>query len=79
MKGEGDSKHTFGLVGGVSQGKFLKILLLEMMHVNRLYYQALGWAAFLKYVFQTCSILLTWKLVRNANHHPPHAPSRPVL
>ena len=74
MEGEGDSKHTFGLVGGVSQGKFLKILL-EMMHMKRLYYQALGRAAFLKYGFQTCSILLTWELVRNANHHPHLTPA----
>ena len=70
MEGKGDSKHTFGLVGGVSQGKFLKILLLEMMHVKRLYNQALG-RLFSEFGSQTCSILITWELVRNANPSPP--------
>ena len=42
MEGEGDFKDTFGLLSGVSQGKFLKILL-EMMHMKHLYNQALGW------------------------------------
>ena len=67
MQGEGNSKHTFGLVDGVSQGKFLTILLLEMMHMKCLYNQALGWL-FSEYGSQTCCICLTWELVRNAQH-----------
>ena len=42
MEEKVDSKHTVGLLVVVSQENFLKILLLEMMHVKRLYNQALG-------------------------------------
>ena len=54
------------LLAGVSQGKFFKFLLLEMMHVKHLCNQALGWL-FSESGSQTCSILITWELVRNAD------------
>lgn len=42
------------LLAGVAQGKFLKFLLLEMMHVKHLYNRALG-RLFSEYSSLTCS------------------------
>ena len=82
MEEKGDSKHTFGLVGGVSQGKFLKILLLEMMHVKRLYNQALGWL-FSNMAFRPAASSSPGSLLEMQITTPtpplPHAASRPIL
>ena len=84
MEGEGDSKHTFGLLSGVSQGKFLKILLLEMMHVKRLYKEALGRLfsnmAFRPAASSSPGSLLETQITTPTTTPPlPHAPPRPIL
>ena len=67
MQGEGDSKHIFGLVGRSFSEEVLNFLAVgDDAQVKQLCNQALGWL-FSEYGSQTCSILITWELVRNTN------------
>ena len=67
MQGEGDSKHIFGLVGRSFSKEVLNSLAVgDDARVKHLCNQGLAWL-FSEYDSQTCSILITWELVRNAD------------